>query len=215
MKVTQIAALVLGLVTTVCTPTPAAQPPDARQKFEGLESAMKGAAAATRRRVLEDFRTDLDGKIVRFTGTVWTLSSLDLNRGKADGMEMGPALFSWEYQGIQVKGGKFPVPSANKEATQAAKDRLGGAAQGTLIIVRSGKYQLYALTAAPEIVDRLRQGEKIKLEAQITGLREDSLLGFVTTVLDADAVPRCSNGHQLPADHDFNFCPYCGESLKQ
>ena len=95
-----------------------------------------------------------------------------------------------------------------------AKVRLGGADQATLIIVRSGKYQLYALTASPEIVDTLKQGAEITLDVQLSGLLEDSLFGFVTTVSADDSIPRCVNGHQLPVGNDFRFCPYCGHSLK-
>ncbi len=209
MKFNPIIVLVFGLVMAVSTPAPTAEPPDARQKLEELGSAMQGTAASTRRRILEDFRRDLDGTVVRFTGNVWTLSSVDLDRGQVDGPDIRPVLFSWEYQGIIVKDDQ-----TSDAPPQQAISRLGGANQATLAIIRSGKYQLYALTAAPKIVDGLRKGASITLEAQITGLREDSLIGFVTTVLDAKVDARCPNAHQLPVGHDFKFCPYCGEALK-
>ena len=206
MKLT-LAPIVLGLTVALSNPAAAGQPPDARQKLEDLTSAMKGTAATTRRRVLEDFRRDLEDKVVRFDGTVWTLSSLGLERNKAGGNEMGPALFSWEFQGIQVKGDSHSNDSTGTTANQQAKTRLGGADQATLIIVRSGKYQLYALTAAPEIVDGLRQGAPISVEAQITGLLENSLFGFVTTVHDASTVPRCIDGHQTCHGKGGAQCP--------
>ncbi len=209
MKFNSIVVLVFGLVMAVTTPAPTAEPPDARQKLEELGSAIQGTAASTRRRILEDFRRNLDGAVVRFTGAVWTLSSIDLDTGQVDGPDTRPALFSWEYQGIIVRDDQ-----SSDAYPQQAISRLGGAKRATLIIIRSGKYQLYALTAAPKIIDGLRKGASITLEAQITGLRENSLIGFVTTVLDAEVDAKCPNGHQLPAGHDFKFCPYCGESLK-
>jgi len=213
MKLNPVISLVFALVFALSNPAPGAQAPDARQKLEELGKAMQGAAVSTRRRVLEDFRRDLDGTVVRFTGTVWTLSSIDLDPGQADGPDARPALFSWEYQGMLVKDDKPIGASPAMTPNQQALSRLGGVDQATLIIIRSEKYQLYALTASPKIVGGLRQGVTITLEAQITGLRENSLLGFVTTVLDAAVDARCPNGHQLPAGHDFKFCPYCGESL--
>ncbi len=214
MKLNPVISLVFALMVALSNPAPGAQAPDARQKLEELGKAMQGTAVSTRRRVLEDFRRDLDGTVVRFTGAVWTLSSVDLDAGQSDGPDARPTLFSWEYQGILVRDDQTAGASPGKTPNQKAISRLGGADQATLIIIRSGKYQLYALTAAPRIVDGLRQGATITIEAQITGLREDSLLGFVTTVLDAEVDAQCPNGHQLPADHDFLFCPYCGESLK-
>lgn len=211
---TCVALVVFGLVLLISAPAPAAQPPDARQKIEELSSAMRGAAATTRRRVLDDFRRDLEGKIVNFTGTVWTLSSIDLDRGKADRMEIGPALFSWEFQGIQAKNNQPDTAPSSDTPNKQAQIRLGGADQATLIIVRSGKYQLYALTSAPAIVDGLRQGVPITVEVQITGLLEDSLFGFVTTVRAENTLPQCDQGHKLPDGHDFRFCPYCGEPLQ-
>ncbi len=210
MNVNPVAPVVLGLVLAVALPSPAAQPPDARKKLEELAPAMRGAAAATRRRILEDFRRDLDGKNVRFTGTIWSLGTVDLNQGRADGPDVRSAIFSWEYQGILVRGEQ----TSEETPSGRARSRLGGADNATLIIVKSGKYQLYALTASPEIVDGLRQGATITVEAQITGLREDSILGFVTSIQTAEVDAQCPNGHQLPAGHNFNFCPYCGESLK-
>lgn len=121
MKLNPVISLGFTLVVALSQPASGTQLPDARQKLEELGSAMRGAAVSTRRRVLEDFRRDLDG---------------------------------------------------------------------------------------------LRQGATITIEAQITGLRENSLLGFVTTVLDAAVVVQCPKGHQLPTGHDFQFCPYCGESLR-
>ena len=96
MNINLAASLILGLVLAVALPLPATQPPDARQKLEELGSAMQGTAASTRRRILEGFRRDLDGTVVRFTGDVWTLSSVDLDRGQVDGPDIRPALFSWE-----------------------------------------------------------------------------------------------------------------------
>lgn len=201
---------VFGLVLALCHPSSSAEPPDAGQKLEELGSAMKGAAGSTRRRVLEDFRKDLDGTVVSFTGTVWTLSSIDLTRDRADGPGSRPALYSWEYQGILVRDDQTSDASPNERAIS----RLGGTDKATLIIVRSGKYQLYAVTASPTIVDTVRQGAPITIEAQITGLRENSFLGFVTTVMEATVTMKCPNGHQLPEGHDYLFCPYCGEALK-
>jgi len=214
MKLNPVVSFVFALVVALSQPASGTQPPDARQKLEELGSVMRGAAASTRRRALEDFRRDLNGTVVSFTGTVWTLSSVDLDPGQADGPDVRTALFSWEYEGIQVKNKQSSDTSPQNTPNQQARSRLGGVDQATLIIVRSGKYQLYALTAAQRVVDSLRQGAAITIEAQITGLREDSLLGFVTTVLVAEVDVRCPNGHQLPAGHDFLFCPYCGESLK-
>lgn len=210
MNVTPAAPLVLGLLLAVALPSPAAQPPDARQKLEDLAPALRGAASSTRRHILEDFRRDLDGKIVRFTGSIWSLAGVDLDQGRADGPDVRSALFSWEYQGILVKDEQ----TSEETPTGRAKSRLGGADKATLIIVKSGKYQLYALTAAPEIVDGLRQGISITVEAQITGLREDSLLGFVTSIQATEVDAQCPNGHQLPGGHDFLFCPYCGEPVQ-
>ena len=210
MNVNPAAPLILGLLLAVALPSPAAQPPDARQQLEDLAPALRGAASSTRRRILEDFRRDLDGKIVRFTGTIWSLGGVGLDQGQADGPDVRSAMFSWEYQGILVRGEQL----SEETPTGRIKSRLGGADKATLIIVKSGKFQLYALTAAPEIVDGLRQGVTITVEAQITGLREDSLLGFVTSIQAAEVDAQCPNGHPLPAGHDFKFCPYCGEVLE-
>ncbi len=209
MKLNPIVVLVFGLILAVSTPAATAQPPDAHRKLEELGSAMQGATASTRRRILEDFRRDLDGTVVRFTGAVWTLSSIDFDPAKVDGPDIKSVLFSWEYQGIMVKDDQ---PS--DASSQQAISRLGGVKRATLIIIRSGKFQLYALTAAPRVIDGLRTGASITLEAQITGLRDDSLIGFVTTILTTEVNTRCPNDHQLPAGHDFKFCPYCGEPLK-
>ncbi|MCK5377787.1 MAG: hypothetical protein KAJ78_00230 [Acidobacteria bacterium] len=210
MKLNPVVPLIFGLLIAASMPAPAGRLPNALQKLEELAPALRGAATATRRRVLEDFAKDLDGTVVRFTGTIWTLSTVDLNQSGGDGPDVRSAFFTWEYQGILVRGDQPP----EEIPTGRAKNRLGGADQATLIIIRSGKYQLYALTASPEIVDGLRQGDTITVEAQITGLREESLLGFVTTIRDAEVEARCPNGHQLPASHDFLFCPYCGEALE-
>jgi hypothetical protein len=189
------------------------QPLDAQLKLEDLASAMQGSAASTRRRILETFRQDLEGATVRFTGTVWTLSPVSLNQPQNDGPDIRPSLFSWEYQGLRVKGDPVDPSVAPETPTARTRRRLGGATEATLIILRSGKYQLYALTASPQIIDHLRQGATITLDAQITGLLEDSLLGFVTGVLETEVRVRCPNGHQLPPDNDFKFCPYCGAPL--
>lgn len=211
MKRNPSVMLVFSLVLALSQPLAAENPPDAGQKLDELGTAMRGAAASTRRRVLEQFRNDLDGTIVSLTGSVWTLSSIDLSRSQDDGSDTGPALFSWEYQGLLVRDNSASSPS---QSGRAIRRRLGGADKATLIIVRSGKYQLYALTASPTLVDQLRQGAPITIEAQITGLRENSLLGFVTTILEAVPEARCPRGHQLPKDNDFHFCPYCGSPLK-
>lgn len=210
MKSKSTLFLVLTFLLTLSNPSTGLQPPDAGQKLEELDAAMRGAAASTRRRVLEDFRKELDGTIVSLTGTVWTLSSIDLSRHQGDGPDVRPAFYSWEYQGILVRDDESTSHSQNGQAIT----RLGGADKATLIIVRSGKHQLYALTASSTLVDQLRQGAPITIEAQITGLRENSFLGFVTTVLDAAVPGQCPNDHQLPKSHDFRFCPYCGSPLK-
>ncbi|RLE19019.1 MAG: hypothetical protein DRJ65_20695 [Acidobacteria bacterium] len=210
MNINPAAPLVLGLLLAVALPSPAAQPPDARQKLEDLAPAMRGAASSTRRRILEDFRRDLDGEIVRFTGTIWSLGGVGLDQGRNDGPDVRSAIFSWEYQGILVRDEQV----SDETPTSRVQSRLGGVDKATLIIVKSGIYQLYALTASPEIVDGLRQGATITVEAQITGLREDSLLGFVTSIRAEEVDAQCPYGHQLPAGHDFKFCPYCGEALK-
>ena len=210
MNVNPVAPLVFGLLLAVALPSPATQPPDARQMLEDLTPAMQGAASSTRRRIVESFRRDLEGTIVRFTGTIWSLGDVGLDQGGDDGPDVRSAIFSWEYQGILLRGEQI----SEDTPTGRARSRLGGADKATLIIVKSGIYQLYALTASPEIVDGLRQGATITVEAQITGLREDSLLGFVTSIRTAEVDAQCPNGHQLPANHDFKFCPYCGESLQ-
>ncbi len=209
MKLNLIVSCVLALLLAGALPAQGGQLPDARQKLESLAPALKGAATATRRRILEDFRKELDGKTVSFTGAVWSLGTIALDQATAGGPDVRQAIFSWEYQGILVRNEQPP----EETPTDRVKRRLGGADKGTLIIVRSGKFQLYALTASPQIVDGLRKGKTITVEAQITGLREDSLLGFVTSIRDANADPQCPHGHRLPAGHDFKFCPYCGEAL--
>jgi hypothetical protein len=205
--------LIFAFAVACGFPVHADQPLDARLKIEDLASAMQGSAASTRRRILEAFRRDMEGATVRFTGTVWTLSPVTLDQPQNDAPDIGPSLFSWEYQGLLVKGDPAEPSAAPETPTDRTRRRLGGATEATLIILRSGKYQLYAMTASPQIIDHLRQGATITLDAQITGLLEDSLLGFVTGVLETESRPRCPNGHQLPADNDFKFCPYCGSPL--
>ena len=212
MRIVPAALLVLALVPAL--PAAAQSPPDARQGLERLEESMRGAAASTRRRLLEEFRDNVEGAILRFTGTIWALSPVDLTKGAGDDPDVQPALFSWEYQGLLANDGTEDTSEGQAFSTDRARIRLGGADQATLIILRSGKYQLYALAASPKVIDSLRKGQSITVDAEVTGLLENSLFGFVTAILPAESEPKCPNGHLLPEGNDFLYCPYCGERLR-
>ena len=211
----RIVPAVLLAMTLIPAPPAAAQSPlDAQKSLERLEESMQGAAASTRRRLLEEFRDRIDGTIVRFTGTVWTLSPIDLTKGSGDNPDVRPTLFSWEYQGLLANKGAGGTPDGQGIPADRARTRLGGADQATLIILRSGKCQLYALAASPKVIDSLRKGQSVTVDAEVTGLLENSLFGFVTAILPPESASRCPNGHQLPDGNDFLYCPYCGERLR-
>jgi len=211
MKIKRYLFLVATLIVIQSTPILADQPLDGLEKMESLASAMHGSGAGTRLRILESFRSDMDGSRVRFTGALWTLSPISLDTYQVDEPNIRPTLFSWEFFGLRLKD----EGSDGRTSNERAKHQLGGASEATLIILRSGKFQMYALTASPQIIDHLKQGTTVTLEAQVTGLLENSLFGFVTTVLAPDATPKCPNGHQLPDENDFKFCPYCGAPLNK
>jgi len=197
----------------ICTAVPAwsTEGVDAVARVEVFERDFTRSAAPTRRRLLEALRDDLDGSTVHISGTVWSVSEADIERPTPHLPDRGERFFSWEYGGMIARADAqvgTPPPPIDR-----IRRRLADATVATVVIVRAGRRQVYALTADPELVDRLRPGGDVAVTVSITGMTDESLFGFLGDVHEPSTTLRCPNGREYSADTGYRYCPFCGAAL--
>ncbi len=94
------------------------------------------------------------------------------------------------------------------------RHQLGGADLVTLIVIRDGARQVYALSANPHLIDRIRTGLELEVAVRVSGMNEGSLFGFLEDIGSPPSVLRCTCGRQVPSESEFRYCPFCGEPLE-
>ena len=207
---------VATLIIVVPTPAVSAQDlPDAEVRFETFEAQLQGAATATRRRLLERLRLDLEDEIVGFSGSIYNLSGISLNRSATAFPDWGVSFFSWEYEGLRLKLPTTETNTISLTPGERARSRLSDSSSATLVILKGERLQLYALTSDEELIDDLRSGIEIHVQVFVSGLLDRSLFGFMVGITTPEAELVCPGGHRFPLSTGFRFCPYCGEKLEE
>lgn len=205
----RLAACALVLLPVAVEAQQAAAPVDLVARLESLTSASSAAGWATRKRLFEAFRADVEGRRGRVDGVVTSVTTFRLDDTGVDGAPRGRAAVRWEHGGLVL-------PS---EPWEVARDRLaahlGGRTEGSMAVVRSGSTLVYGLAAAPAVVDGIRSGQRVTVSVEVTGLFESTYFGLLLEAESAAAALSCPSGHVFAVDSGYRFCPFDGASLSE
>lgn len=185
----------------------ASEPVDLAGRLESLTTEWQGAGYATRKRLLENLRADVDGQRGTVHGLVTNVTTFRLDDVAVDGTPRGRSSTRWEFGGLVLDS-----PPWNENRERLVR-HLGGASTGSVIVVRSGSTLVYALAAAPAVIDRVRVGQRVAVTVEVVGLFGSTFFGMLLEV-DADAeMLSCPDGHVFPFDSGYRFCPFDGAAL--
>jgi len=203
----RVGALLLALLAVVSDGRAASDPVDLVARIESLTSASRDAGYATRKRLLEGFRADVEGRPGRLQGRVTSVTTFRLDDVGVDGTPRGRAATRWEHGGLVL-------PS---DPWEAGRDRLaahlGGRSEGTMVVVRSGSTVLYALVAVSGMADGVRTGQRVVATVEVVGLFESTYFGLLLELDTAGASRSCPSGHVFGLDTGYRYCPYDGAPL--
>jgi hypothetical protein len=195
------------VVAAVAAFAVASEPADLARRLESLTSEWQGAGYATRKRLLESLRADVDGRRGVIQGPVTNVTTFRLDDVAVDGTPRGRSSTRWEHGGLVLES---PPWSDSRERLSR---HLGGASTGSVIVIRSGSTLVYALASAPAVVDRVRVGQRVSATIEVVGLFESTFFGMLLEIDSGADMLACPNGHAFPVDSGYRFCPFDGEPL--
>ncbi len=200
-------ALLLVAVSLV-TGTPAAfEPVDLVARHEALTSASRSVGYAARKRLFEEFRSDVEGRRGRLHGVVTNVTTFRLDDTGLDGTPRGAAAIRWEHGGLVLPSDPWQV------GRDRLAVRLGGRAEGTMLVMRSGSTVLYALAAEPALTDGVRSGRRVVATVEVVGLFESTYFGVLLGLESGVSALACPSGHTFDADTGYRYCPFDGAQL--
>jgi hypothetical protein len=203
----RVGALLLAVLAVVSDGRAASDQVDLVARIESLTSASRDAGYATRKRLLEGFRADVEGRPGRLQGRVTSVTTFRLDDVGVDGTPRGRAAIRWEHGGLVLPSDPWEV----------GRDRLathfGGRSEGTMVVVRSGSTVLYALVAVPGMVDGVRTGQRVVATVEVVGLFESTYFGLLLELDTAGSALLCPSGHVFGLDTGYRYCPYDGAPL--
>ena len=204
MRSVRSLSVVIGIATAAAM---AAEPVDLVGRLEALTSESMAAGYATRKRLLEGLREELDGRRGSMHGVVTNVTTFRLDDTAVDGTPRGRAAIRWEHGGLSL-----PAVPWN-EGRERLAAHLGGRSEGTLVMIRAGTTLLYAIAAAPEVVDRVRTGQRAFATVEVSGLFNSTFFGLLLQIDSEVAMLTCPSGHAFARDTGFRYCPFDGAAL--
>lgn len=203
------AAALLLLVSSLAPEARAASDPvDLVARLESLTSTSRSAGYATRKRLFEEFRAEVEGHRGRLHGVVANVTTFRLDDTGVDGAPRGTAAIRWEHGGLVLPSDPWPVGRDRLAA------RLGGRTEGTMLVMRSSSTVLYALVADPAVTDGVRSGQLVAATVEVVGLFESTYFGRLLELESGVRTLACPSGHTFDLDTGYRYCPFDGATLQ-